>query len=87
MPEISKTHMGGTMRLGLRRTMFVKKGSKSRLYHNHANIIPFGSRTSPEVLYGNAEYVEERHRHRYEVRASYLTLTSAHLLSGQSQVR
>lgn len=30
MPEISKTQMGGTMRLGLRATKFVKSGSISR---------------------------------------------------------
>ncbi|KAH9626930.1 hypothetical protein KSS87_014991 [Heliosperma pusillum] len=49
MPEGSKTHMGGTMRLGSRRTYF------------HVNDC-----TSAK-LYGNASFVEERHRHRYEV--------------------
>ncbi|KAL6567164.1 hypothetical protein OROGR_000832 [Orobanche gracilis] len=41
MPEGSKTHLGGTMRLGSRRTYF------------HG--------------YGNRSFIDERHRHRYEV--------------------
>ncbi|CAH9098617.1 unnamed protein product [Cuscuta epithymum] len=49
MPEGSKTHMGSTMRLGSRRTLF----------------------RSPDCitskLYKNSQYVDERHRHRYEV--------------------
>lgn len=49
MPEGSKTHMGGTMRLGSRRTYFQGTSSKSAR------------------LYGNESFVDERHRHRYEV--------------------
>ncbi|KAK9747765.1 hypothetical protein RND81_02G013700 [Saponaria officinalis] len=49
MPEGSKTHMGGTMRLGSRRTYFQVDGCTSAR------------------LYGNASFVDERHRHRYEV--------------------
>ncbi|XP_058095365.1 uncharacterized protein LOC131240869 isoform X4 [Magnolia sinica] len=49
MPEGSKTHMGGTMRLGSRRTYFQVTDCKSA------------------KLYGNVKYVDERHRHRYEV--------------------
>ncbi|GJN18372.1 hypothetical protein PR202_gb05527 [Eleusine coracana subsp. coracana] len=49
MPEGSKTHMGGTMRLGSRRTFFKVADCKSA------------------KLYGNVTYVDERHRHRYEV--------------------
>uniref|UniRef100_A0ACD5VEU9 Uncharacterized protein n=1 Tax=Avena sativa TaxID=4498 RepID=A0ACD5VEU9_AVESA len=49
MPEGSKTHMGGTMRLGSRRTFFKVADCKSA------------------KLYGNVDYVDERHRHRYEV--------------------
>ncbi|KQK08734.1 hypothetical protein BRADI_2g43640v3 [Brachypodium distachyon] len=49
MPEGSKTHMGGTMRLGSRRTFFKVAGCKSA------------------KLYGNVDYIDERHRHRYEV--------------------
>ncbi|XP_059074527.1 uncharacterized protein LOC131027416 isoform X1 [Cryptomeria japonica] len=49
MPEGSKTHMGGTMRLGSRRT-----------YFQNADCIT-------AKLYGKSDYVDERHRHRYEV--------------------
>ncbi|XP_010537196.1 PREDICTED: CTP synthase 1 isoform X2 [Tarenaya hassleriana] len=49
MPEGSKTHMGGTMRLGSRRTYFQAKDSKAA------------------KLYGNKSFIDERHRHRYEV--------------------
>ncbi|XP_062215227.1 uncharacterized protein LOC133915864 isoform X2 [Phragmites australis] len=49
MPEGSKSHMGGTMRLGSRRTFFKVVDCKSA------------------KLYGNVTYVDERHRHRYEV--------------------
>jgi len=49
MPEISKTHMGGTMRLGTKPTPFLVDDCKMRR------------------LYGGAEHVDERHRHRYEV--------------------
>ncbi|TFK21755.1 CTP synthase [Coprinopsis marcescibilis] len=57
MPEISKTHMGGTMRLGLRPTVFEQgtdKWSKAR------------------KLYGGAGTIWERHRHRYEVNPEYV---------------
>ncbi|XP_015579550.1 CTP synthase [Ricinus communis] len=49
MPEGSKTHMGGTMRLGSRRTYFQVMDCKSA------------------KLYGNRSFIDERHRHRYEV--------------------
>ncbi|KAI8367043.1 CTP synthase [Blakeslea trispora] len=51
MPEISKTHMGGTMRLGLRPTLFQEGTENSRV----------------RKLYGGKPSVDERHRHRYEV--------------------
>jgi CTP synthase len=51
MPEISKTHMGGTMRLGLRPTVFQPGSENSRV----------------RKLYGNKQSIDERHRHRYEV--------------------
>ncbi|KDQ60060.1 hypothetical protein JAAARDRAFT_594888 [Jaapia argillacea MUCL 33604] len=57
MPEISKTHMGGTMRLGLRPTVFepgTETWSKAR------------------KLYGGAGKIWERHRHRYEVNPEYV---------------
>uniref|UniRef100_A0A672LNC8 CTP synthase n=1 Tax=Sinocyclocheilus grahami TaxID=75366 RepID=A0A672LNC8_SINGR len=49
MPEHNPGQMGGTMRLGKRRTLFKSTSSFLR------------------KLYGDAEYVDERHRHRFEV--------------------
>ncbi|XP_023919257.1 uncharacterized protein LOC112030825 [Quercus suber] len=49
MPEGSKTQMGGTMRLGSRRTIFHVLDCKSA------------------KLYGTRNFIDERHRHRYEV--------------------
>ncbi len=57
MPEISKTHLGGTMRLGKKETRFVESSKDSivrRLYH------------------GN-DVIDERHRHRYEVNPKYVS--------------
>jgi len=53
MPEISKEVMGGTMRLGVRRTQL----------HPDA----FGQPSLSSKLYQNTDSVWERHRHRYEV--------------------
>ncbi|KAK6254265.1 hypothetical protein QUC31_015985 [Theobroma cacao] len=54
MPEGSKTHMGGTMRLGSRRTYFQVMDCKS------------------VKLYGRS-FIDERHRHRYEVNPDMVT--------------
>ncbi|KAJ9105395.1 CTP synthase ura7 [Naganishia friedmannii] len=51
MPEISKTHLGGTMRLGLRPTVFDEGTEKCKIRR----------------LYGGEDPIWERHRHRYEV--------------------
>lgn len=56
MPEIDKEKMGGTMRLGLRPTMFQPNTSWSKL----------------RALYGEVDSVNERHRHRYEVNPDYV---------------
>ena len=56
MPEISRTHMGGTMRLGLRPTVFQEDSEWSRI----------------RKLYSGASIVWERHRHRYEVNPAYV---------------
>lgn len=56
MPEISKTHLGGTMRLGLRPTIFQPDTEWSKV----------------RQLYGGAEIIWERHRHRYEVNPAYV---------------
>ncbi|GFZ19361.1 CTP synthase family protein [Actinidia rufa] len=56
MPEGSRTHMGSTMRLGSRRTLFQTPDCiTAKLYHN-------------------SEYVEERHRHRYEVNPDMISM-------------
>ncbi|KAK4684586.1 CTP synthase, partial [Tremellales sp. Uapishka_1] len=56
MPEISKTHMGGTMRLGLRPTIFEPKTENAKIRR----------------LYGSKDVAWERHRHRYEVEPKYV---------------
>ncbi|GKV24495.1 hypothetical protein SLEP1_g34102 [Rubroshorea leprosula] len=63
MPEGSKTHMGGTMRLGSRRTYFKVTDCKSA------------------KLYGNVSFVDERHRHRYEVNPDMISELEAAGLS------
>ncbi|KAG8925724.1 CTP synthase ura7 [Tulasnella sp. 418] len=57
MPEISKTHLGGTMRLGLRPTIF-GEGTESW--------------SKIRRLYGDHQIIWERHRHRYEVGPPYV---------------
>lgn len=56
MPEISKTHLGGTMRLGLRPTVFQKDTEWSVV----------------RQLYGGNEVIWERHRHRWEINPQYV---------------
>ncbi|KAG6831435.1 CTP synthase ura7 [Tricholoma furcatifolium] len=72
MPEISKTHMGGTMRLGLRPTVF-EEGTESW--------------SRARKLYGGAGKIWERHRHRYEVNPKYVEqLTNSGLIfSGKDE--
>ncbi|PWN19461.1 CTP synthase [Microstroma glucosiphilum] len=52
MPEVSKTQLGGTMRLGLRPSVF---SSNSKSW------------SKIRTLYGAGEACWERHRHRYEI--------------------
>ncbi|XP_065056972.1 CTP synthase 1-like [Rhopilema esculentum] len=54
MPEHNPGQMGGTMRLGKRKTVF--KNIESPIKH----------------LYRNKDFIEERHRHRYEVNPSFV---------------
>ncbi|TVY28494.1 CTP synthase [Lachnellula hyalina] len=56
MPEIDKVNLGGTMRLGLRPTIFQEGSEWSRL----------------RQLYGEKKEIQERHRHRYEVNPEYV---------------
>ena len=60
MPEIDKTTMGGTMRLGGRTTKFTHAIEENK-YH-----IP-ESKSRSQILYGGGDQISERHRHRYEV--------------------
>lgn len=56
MPEIDKTQLGGTMRLGSRPTIFQSGSEWSKL----------------RKLYGKKTEIHERHRHRYEVNPAYI---------------
>jgi CTP synthase len=56
MPEGSRTHMGSTMRLGSRKTLFQTPDCIT------------------SKLYQNSEYVDERHRHRYEVNPEFIEI-------------
>lgn len=57
MPEVSRTHMGGTMRLGLRPTVFTEQSKDWSIVRK---------------LYGGAPKIWERHRHRYEVNPAFV---------------
>lgn len=64
MPEVDKTTMGASMRLGLRPTLFQLGSDWSRL----------------RALYAGKTEILERHRHRYEVNPDYIeTLENAGL--------
>ncbi|CAB4069151.1 pyrG [Lepeophtheirus salmonis] len=54
MPEHTEGDLGGTMRLGLRRTIFKRENSLMK------------------KLYGDVDFIEERHRHRYEINPEYV---------------
>ncbi|KAJ0356695.1 hypothetical protein COL154_010852 [Colletotrichum chrysophilum] len=56
MPELNRNNLGGTMRLGLRPTEFQPGSEWSKL----------------RKLYGEAQSVEERHRHRYEANPAHV---------------
>jgi len=57
MPEVDKTRMGGTMRLGKHPCIFQEGTEWSRI----------------RALYGTAPQIEERHRHRYEVNPDWIS--------------
>lgn len=60
MPEVSKTHLGGSMRVGSRSTVIQEAKSKA-----HALYSQF-------ALVGTNDTIQERHRHRYEVNPEYV---------------
>lgn len=57
MPEHNTGQMGGTMRLGIKKTFFQKKHLDHSILYD---------------LYKRKEVIEERHRHRYEVNKEYV---------------
>ncbi|KAL9653241.1 hypothetical protein ABK040_010948 [Willaertia magna] len=68
MPEISKTHLGGTMRLGIRTTVFVNSPGEEET-NVEGEVL---SKSKIFDLYGKAPTINERHRHRYEVNPDIL---------------
>lgn len=71
MPELSKSHLGGTMRLGQRRTHFIERHRKDsvlqKLYRESVSVAAkYGIQVNLDEN-GDVESVDERHRHRYEV--------------------
>lgn len=61
MPELDKHNMGGTMRLGSRKTIFQSGSDWAKI----------------RALYGGAQEIEERHRHRYEINPEYIARLEA----------
>jgi len=62
MPEGSKTHLGGTMRLGERVSKFFVPSSKAQALYEELN----GAEYSGLII--------ERHRHRYEVNPALIQM-------------
>ncbi|CAH2355150.1 CTP synthase 1 [[Candida] railenensis] len=61
MPDVDQVKLGGTMRLGIHQTKFVKGSENAKL----------------RKIYGGSEYVMERHRHRYEVNPKLISKIEA----------
>jgi CTP synthase len=83
MPEIDRTTLGGTMRLGSRATHFQPASEWSKMYSLYRTS-PFSphvrefsndslptDKTTPLVIH-------ERHRHHYEINPSYVQTLSKH---------
>ena len=65
MPEIDKTRLGATMRLGLRPTVFQSGSEWSKLRHLYGKSAPpDNGQAGPRIM--------ERHRHRYEINPKYI---------------
>lgn len=62
MPEGSKTHLGGTMRLGTRKTIISTESKHALSLYKNLKCMSQGSEVE----------IDERHRHRYEVNPSYV---------------
>jgi CTP synthase len=92
MPEHNQGQMGGTMRLGKRRTIFKRDCLLSKIISSWITFVGFCNNLNfslccSEKLYGNVEAVDERHRHRYEVNPTVVgDLEAAGMLfPGQSE--
>ena len=76
MPEGSRTQMGGTMRLGARKTMLRSPKCLTAQLYNGATAFDELSRDDPEITRDHprlgATAFDERHRHRYEVNPAYV---------------
>lgn len=94
MPEIDRTTLGGTMRLGIRPTHFQPKSewSKIRALYTETSSSPredlhLPNGTSPDnttthlLSTPEAPIILERHRHRYEVNPAYIDTLTSHGLS------
>lgn len=85
MPEIDRSALGGTMRLGLRSTHFQPGSEWSKIralysgcWSSHERSdLPNATGTSPESPFS----ISERHRHRYEVNPAYVQTLASHGLS------
>jgi CTP synthase len=62
MPDVDQVKLGGTMRLGIHSTKFVEDSKWSKL----------------RKVYGGADEVLERHRHRYEVNPKLIDEIESH---------
>ena len=97
MPEHNQGQMGGTMRLGRRRTIFKRENSilsestlPSLLRDSLDTQFDIYSQTLwffSGRLYGDVDHVDERHRHRYEVNPKYVEdlEKSGMIFTGQSE--
>ena len=91
MPEIDRSKLGATMRLGLRPTHFQagSEWSKLRQLYTAASSQPPPTNISasdplspnPEAATIDTPVILERHRHRYEVNPAYVDRLASHGLS------
>jgi CTP synthase len=87
MPEIDRTTLGGTMRLGSRATHFQPGSEWSKMYSLYRtstfspHIGEFSSDCSPTENIKSSSIslaIHERHSHRYEINPSYVETLSKH---------
>lgn len=90
MPEIDRTALGGTMRLGLRPTHFQPKSEWSKIRALYSEDPDWSLHQPSDIRNGTATSpaspsppltISERHRHRYEVNPAYIDTLTAHGLS------